>query len=407
MDIRRSSLALLTALTLALPSLAQELTPDMKVRTLVALQQTIVRRAFVPGVDFSKLPVALARHQAEIDAAPDSRAFALAVNAALRDFGVSHIRFQTPAAVRQRATGEAVGFGLAAAPGEGGLTVTTLAPGSPAAKVGLAEGDSILEVEGRKASTPADIEQAGRETSLLTVRSKADGRTHYVMLVRKAFSTDRAPTLTWPAPGVARLALPNFTRSYDPPKIERMLADAARARTLILDLRGNGGGAVVKSTHLLSLLLPPGTPIGVSVTKDLAAEYAKSTGSDPSDPVAVAKWKGATRRTARGKIAPFEGKIVVLLDRRSASASEIVSSVLREERGAAVVGQPSAGAVLTSIYARLTDGYEVQLPISDFVTPKGIRLEKNPIQPDVAVSGAAKDEAADPVVQAALARASE
>ena len=397
---RRSLLTLFLTL-LTLPALAQQLTPEVKARTLAALQTTIQRRAFVPGVDFAKLPAALEKRKPELDRAETPNAFAAAVNLALRDFGISHIRFQTPAAARQRATGEAVGFGLAATPSDSGLTVTSLAAGSDAEKVGLKEGDAITEIEGKKPTSPADLDQDGRETSLLTV--KRDGRTRYVMLVRKPYSTDRAATLTWPAPGVARIMLPNFTRSYKMAQMEGFLTEAAKAKTLILDLRNNGGGQVNFSTHLLSLLLPPGTPIGVSVTRQIADEYTKATGKESVDPVAVAMWKGATRKTIKGKLAPFSGKIVVLINRRSASASEIVSSVLKEQRGATLIGQNSAGLVLTSIFAPLEGGYAIQLPISDFVTPKGVRLEKNPVKVDVTVEGnPAKDEAADLAIQAAL-----
>ena len=357
----------------------------------------------MPGVDFAKLPAALEKRKPELDRAETPNAFAAAVNLALRDFGISHIRFQTPAAARQRATGQTVGFGLTALPTPDGLQVSALAPGSFAEKSGLKEGDTVTEIEGKKPTAPADLDQDGRETSLLTVKRKADGRTHFVMLVRKPYSTDRAATLTWPAPGVARIALPNFTRSYKTAQMEGFLTEAAKAKTLILDLRNNGGGQVNFSTHLLSLLLPPGTPIGVSVTKPIAEEYAKATGKAATDPVAVAGWKGATRKTAAGKLPPFPGKLVVLINRRSASASEIVSSVLKEQRGATLIGQNSAGLVLTSIFAPLPDGFAIQLPISDFVTPKGIRLEKNPVKVDIAVEGApTKDEASDPAIQAAL-----
>ena len=72
-------------------------------------------------------------------------------------------------------------------------------------------------------------------------------------------------------------------------------------------------------------------------------------------------------------------------------------------RKAVLVGQPSAGAVLTSIFARLPQGFEVQLPLSDYLTPKGVRLEKNPVKPDITVEGVpSRDEAQDAAVQAAI-----
>ena len=395
-----SLLALLPA-----AAFAQPLSAEAKTKTLETLQQAIARRAFVPGVDFSKLPAALEKRRPELDKAEDMRAFANTVNLALRDFGISHIRLLTPAAAQQRRTGQTLGFGLGMLPSTEGITVSALAPGSHAAGIGLSVGDTILEVEGQPVRSPTAVEQDGRETSLLTIKRKSDGAQKHVMLLRKPYSTDRKPTLTWPAPGVARFMLPSFTRGYSQPEVEALFAEAAtkKAKALIVDLRSNGGGLVNNSSHLLSLLLPPETPTGVSVTREIAAEYKEKTGKESTDPVEIAKWKGPTRKTKATKQPPFTGKVVVLINRGSASASEIVSSVLREERGAKLVGQPSAGAVLTSIFAPLPTGFDVQLPLSDYITPRGVRLEKNPVKPDVTVAGApTRDEATDPYIQEAL-----
>ncbi|WP_394793650.1 S41 family peptidase [Armatimonas sp.] len=394
------------ALLVLLPTatFAQPLTAEAKTKTLETLQQAIARRAFVPGVDFSKLPTALEKRRPELDKAEDMRAFSNTVNLALRDFGISHIRLMTPASAQQRRTGQAIGFGLAMLPSAEGLTVSTLAPGSHAAGIGLSVGDVILEVEGQPVTNPTSVDQDGRETSLLTVKRKADGVQKHVMLLRKPYSIVRKPTLTWPAPGVARFTLPSFTAGYNQLEVEALFAQAAKAKALIVDLRSNGGGLVNNSAHLLSLLLPPGTPTGSSVTREMAAEYKEKTGKEGTDPIEVAKWKGPTRKTTARKIAPYKGKVIVLINRGSASASEIVSSVLREERGSKLVGLPSAGAVLTSIFFPLPTGFEVQLPLSDYITPRGVRLEKNPIKPDVEVASATptKEEATDPCVIAAL-----
>lgn len=404
--IRHCFLPLIALGLLASLAQAQPLSPEAKTRTLETLQQAIARRAFVPGVDFSQLPDALKKRQAELDRAEDMRAFSNTVNLALRDFGISHIRLMTPAAAQQRRTGQAIGFGLLTTAGTEGLTVSALAPGSHAASIGLSVGDLITQVEGQPISNPQSIDQDGRETSLLTVKRKTDGAQKYVMLLRKPYSTDRKPTLTWPAPGVARFMLPSFTRGYNQPEVEALFAEVAekKAKAVIVDLRNNGGGLVNNSAHLLSLLAPAGTPTGTSVTRELAAEYKEKTGKESTDPVEIAKWKGATRKTTARKVAPFKGKLIVLINRGSASASEIVSSVLREERGAKLVGLPSAGAVLTSIFFPLPTGFEVQLPLSDYITPRGVRLEKNPIKPDITVTNAlpTRDEATDPCVMAAL-----
>ena len=93
-------------------------------------------------------------------------------------------------------------------------------------------------------------------------------------------------------------------------------------------------------------------------------------------------------KTRKGSVAPYTGRIAVLVNGRSGSASEITAAVLREKRDAILVGRKSAGAVLVSTFMRVDGGFEVQIPISDYVTPGGMRLEKNGLVPDI--------EAADP-----------
>jgi carboxyl-terminal processing protease len=101
-------------------------------------------------------------------------------------------------------------------------------------------------------------------------------------------------------------------------------------------------------------------------------------------------------------VKPFTGKIAVLTNRGSASASEITTAALKEQVGAIQVGQRTAGAVLASTYGRLPEGWSLQYPVSDFVTGKGLRLESNPLAPDVEEAGRTGEDGVDPVVQAAV-----
>src|SRR5207249_3979301 len=66
---------------------------------------------------------------------------------------------------------------------------------------------------------------------------------------------------------------------------------------------------------------------------------------------------------------------------------ENTASALRELHNALLVGSPSAGAMLVSRYVRLSDGYELQIPISDYVSIKGDRLEGHRLEPDLEIPG--------------------
>ena len=383
---------------------AQPITPESKETVLVAMQATIQSQAFVPGVDFSQWPAFLEKRRNEIRSAEDVPTFVNSVNGALRDFGISHIRLFSPQSAKTRVTGVAQNFGLRTEKIESGLKITAIAAKGPAAQLGLEVGDEILEVEGLEKPTTYPV-PSDRETALFTVKRKSNGQLKHFMLLKRAYSTDLPNTLTWTSKATAVLRIPSFSRTYDRKQIESFVAEVneKRAHSLVLDLRGNGGGFVANCNHLLSLLTPPGTSTGTQVNRQMTERYMQTNGGDGKDMVAIAKWSGPTSKTFKLPQAPFLGKVAILLDKGSASASEITSAVLKEERGAVLVGKPSAGAVLVSLFIPLrgTDGFEVQVPLSDYVSPGGMRLEKNPLKPDVIVE-APRTEASDPTLESAL-----
>jgi carboxyl-terminal processing protease len=137
---------------------------------------------------------------------------------------------------------------------------------------------------------------------------------------------------------------------------------------------------------LLSLLLPVDTNVGVFVSRRTYQDYEKENPEAPKDVFSIAKWAPRKYKTSKQGVEPFKGKIAVLVNRGSASASEICAAALRECAGAPIIGSKSAGAVLASTYARLALDWELQYPVTDYVTIKGVRLEGNPLQPDQEVS---------------------
>jgi hypothetical protein len=188
--------------------------------------------------------------------------------------------------------------------------------------------------------------------------------------------------LEWLDDKTVRLRLRSFGETYDRKAIEKAFGDAARAETLILDLRGNGGGAVSNLQHFLSLLLPPKTEVGTMVSRRIAKAYADATKGDATNGLEIAKWTDRKFRTGELKLAPFKGKVAVLVSRGSASASEICTAALKEVLNAPIVGGKTAGAVLVSRIIPLPDDLEIKVPMADYYTAKYRRLEGNPLVPD-------------------------
>lgn len=385
------------------PAAPAGMSPETKTAILTAIEDVVTKRAFVPGVDFAKWTEFVSKRQAEIDEAKDEAAFGRVVNQALRDFGFSHIRLSNPTSTARRGQTSTVGAGASVVPNEEGLRVQRLVDRGPARELGLEVGDVILTIDGKKPTSPDELN--GEEGTKKKVEiKKANGEIKVVDLEIKRFSTVREETLTWLDEETAMLRVYTFSNGYGRENIEKLVAEAAtKAKYLVLDLRSNGGGAVNNMNHLLSLLMPNDTVIGTFVNRQIADRYIAANPDGTMDPIAIAKWTDRQSKTReRQSVKPFVGRIAVLTNRGSASASEITTAALREQVGAIQVGARTAGAVLASTYARLPEGWSLQYPVSDFVTGKGMRLESNPLVPTIEESGRPGEDGLDPVVQAAI-----
>lgn len=382
---KRAVLGIALAACAALPALAQTpaaISKEAKAEVLDRVTQIVTRNAYVPGVDFTKWETFVESQRTEIDEAKDEEAFNTAVNKALRNFGFSHIVLMSPKATQARQDRSVVGIGVTIQQEEGGFRVHSVIPDAPASKGGLEPGDLLLEADGKKLESTGQI--TGTEgTDVVIKLIKESGIERTVTLTRSKFSTVRPETLTWVGDDAAVLKVNTFDLSYDAKRVDKLMEEAHKAKYLVLDLRSNGGGAVMNMTHMLSLLLPQGTPIGTFITRRTAERYAEETKGDPNDVVAVAKWSSSKLRTSKGKVEPFAGKIAVLVDGGSGSASEISAAALKDHLNVPLVGTRSAGAVLASIMMPLPRGYMLQYPITDYVTLKGLRLEGNGVKPDI------------------------
>lgn len=145
-------------------------------------------------------------------------------------------------------------------------------------------------------------------------------------------------------------------------KFQAALSELKGANGIIIDLRGNPGGAGQIAPSMANLLSAQPGSLG-----DFVYRYEKQ-------PVS---YKGAGRHD-------YTGKIVVLVDEMSSSTSEVFAAGLQEQKRAAVVGATTAGAVLPSLVTLLPTGGAFQYVVSNFQTPKGVVLEGRGVTPDTA-----------------------
>ena len=342
-------------------------------------------RAYVPGVDLTRWDAIVEENKAKLSDAKSDEDFAREMNTNLRKFGTSHFRFMTPRQDETRRTQRTIGLGFNGSLDREGMKVTNVAPGSPAEKAGLKTGDLVIKIDGKAPTREALQGEDGK-----TIRLQVKGRKAQTLKF-EPYSLRRAATLTAIDPSTAIFRLPTFSTGYSREEVEKCIEEAKRYPCLIIDLRNNGGGAVVSMQHLMSLFIPQDVTVGTFVTKPLAIAYADVYKAGKIDPVAIANWsryaepwKARGIKPARREGGPlYTGNVAVLVNRGSASASEIFASAMHDVIGADVVGTRSAGAVLVSIFRPVGHGFSLQYPTSDYVTVRDRRLEANPIIPAV------------------------
>lgn len=373
---------------------AQEPTPmtqERKDNVLKSMDEVITKRAYVPGVDFSKWPELVKKHQKALDEAKDEGSFTTVMNQALQEFGFSHIVLFSPQAATARTNRKTVGLGVRIQPEPKGLRIVYVFPGTPADVAGIHSGDLIVAGDGKSIKSTSDLQ--GDEGSKVKVTVEREGKKLDFDIVRKSFSTDIPESLKWVDKETAMVTIPTFDLGYKQYKVAEIMNEALGAKNLILDLRGNGGGQVLNLLHLANFFFDPKVELGTFVNRQMVDKFSSETKSKSTNPVEIAKWSTEKIHTSRERGTYFSGKVVVLINGGTGSASEMMAAALKERKGARVIGTKSAGAVLASLMMPISEKYLLQFPVMDYVTIEGLRLEGNGVKPDDKVDGPAPGKA--------------
>lgn len=273
-------------------------------------------------------------------------------------------------ALRALNDGAYTGVGLQVARRGERVVITRVYEDSPAGRAGIRAGDRLVSVDGRAVAGQVDRAVSrirGPEGTAVTLRvARGDEPAREYELERERIkipSVDsRVETVAGTRVGYARLS--RFTRgSAD------ALGDAVAAlrekdvEALVLDLRGDPGGLVNEAIGVAGVFLPDGSD--VVVTEGLHSPRKVYRTED--DPVAG------------------ELPLVVLVDRGSASASEIVAGALRDGDRAELVGERTFGKALVQTTRPLRDGGALKLTTARYLTPDGFDLAVRGLPPDVRV----------------------
>lgn len=256
------------------------------------------------------------------------------------------------------------GIGVTIVQHRDGVYVQSAVEGAPAAKLGLRYGDKIVEVDG-KDSRDWTSEQVSKnvrgglgEPVTIKIERAGSPAPLYFTIVRDAVPLPTIRNAYMIRPGTGYIGLTGgFQRSSDDElsKAMKRLQEQGM-RQLILDLRGNPGGLLEQAVDVASEFLPRGQII-VSVkgrTEYSDAIVYKSTGSDP-----------ATL------------PLVVLINRNSASASEIVAGAIQDHGRGLIVGETSFGKGLVQRIYQLPFNTGLTLTTARYYTPYGRSLQRD------------------------------
>lgn len=254
-------------------------------------------------------------------------------------------------------------------------------PGSAAARAGLQVGDVVEAVNGQPTAgrTAFDIidqiaqEDVNADTITLTIRKKGvtngDEATVDYTLAR-AFQKVKNPVQykiterrdDGTVVGYVRIAEFN---ALVKPKLEEALRDLVqnmKANALVLDLRGNGGGAFQSAVEISSLFLDQ--RIATYVVDGTTAEIPFASAAD------------------RVVVSP-DAPLVLWMDGRTASASEVFAAALHDNCRATLAGQPSFGKGLIQAVYGLKNGAGLVLTVAKYVTPDHTEIQGVGLRPDV------------------------
>jgi carboxyl-terminal processing protease len=250
------------------------------------------------------------------------------------------------------------GIGIDVLPVPRGLQVIDVFPGSPAARAGLSRGDLIVQVGSTSlANRSQDFGsrliqgRAGTPVTLTVVRS---GQRRVVRIVRANLVIPVATgrLVRYHGLPIGDLQLTSFTQGSGAElraQVQKMLR--ARAKSLVLDLRENGGGLLDEAVNVASIFIPDGTIVSTD-------------GRNQPRQVYVAKGGAIASRIP----------MVVLVDRGTASAAEIVTGALKDRGRATVVGTRTYGKGVFQEIEPLPNGGALDITVGEYFTPNGTNL---------------------------------
>jgi len=269
-------------------------------------------------------------------------------------------------------TGEYSGLGIEVLQVDGGLRIVSPIDDTPAARAGIKPGDSIVKING----TLIDAENVdemfkqlrgkpGSKIDLTIVHQNSD-KLIDLHLVRQNISISSVKVREL-EPGYVYVRISQFqddTAGDLEQKLGQLIAKNGAPKGAVLDLRNNPGGLLTAAVGVSDDFLDAGT---IVTTRGRLQDANMSFNAHPGDQLGGAP-------------------MIVLTNNGTASAAEIVSGALKDNRRALVMGQRTFGKGVVQTVLPLDAEHAVKITTARYYTPNGTSIQAEGIKPDIALA---------------------
>lgn len=293
------------------------------------------------------------------------------LRAMLKAVGGSHTVFLTPT---QRTVAEAIlqgkpydGIGINFVKSDEHWILSAVIPGAPADRAGVRRGDQVVQIDGVAVDGLDSPEIQGLflgPPGTVMQMTVLRGGAQLPFVIARGAVTRPVADSGMITDEIAYLKLYGYSLGSAKiirTELTRLLA--ARPRGLIVDLREDGGGLITEYVETMGLFLPRGSVVYQEIGRDGVPKIGRTTG----DPIVPAI------------------PLVVLIDVGAASNGELSAAALKEQRGASLVGEHTAGELEYATLLGLVDGSGMNVAFARVLTAKGVEIEGHGYPPDVAI----------------------
>lgn len=266
--------------------------------------------------------------------------------------------------------GSLKGIGIQIGVKDGKLMVIAPIEDTPAAKAGLLADDEILSIDG-KSTKGITVDKAaeqirgeeGTTVTLVVKRQNAEPKSYTITRAEievKSVSQKLPDNIKMPK-DIEYIRLSSFISRNASKEVADILTNASNKKAIILDLRSNPGGLLSNAIYISDMFLNGGAIVS-TVDRDGYKE---------------------TQKASRGVLTTKP--VVVLVNKGSASASEIFSGAIKDNKRGVIVGTQSFGKGLVQEINKLPNQAGINITIQKYLTPNGTDIHKKGIAPDIVV----------------------